>query len=358
MKKKIFAFIVAFAFSLNVVGAAFADVKTKSAPRQTQPLAASLPISDLVVAANSDRLLNQALPQVLAANQTMLKSILDKIDEIKNNTGVDLRQFEQFALGVASKKSANGDFDFEPVILAQGKIDAAAFVSLAKIAIGGKYREEKIAGKTIYIFTPAQVVKKTAPQNNKGAGNKTANNQSVFDKAMDKMFDKLSREFAVTAFDANTLTIGTTARVRETLQAKTRLGADVLSLINRKPNAIVNLALKVPNGMSSFIDLDNDELGKNIDSIRQISGAMDFSEGNAIVTLAAKTLKPEQAQSLKETLNGLQMVGAAMIGSSKGADKKVLSRLIETAQVSNAAGEVTLELKMPQSDIDILVGVK
>lgn len=353
MKKKIFAFLVACAFSLNVVGAAFAEVKTNDAKRQAPSLAASLPASDAVVTVNTQRLLNDALPQALNANQPMLKEILSKIDEVKTKTGVDLRQFEQFALGVASKKSASGALDFEPVILARGSINAAALVSLGKIAIGGKYREEKIGDKTVYIFTPAQVVQKAKPQPNKPAAN-----NSIFDKAMDKMFDKLSREFAVTAFDNNTLAIGTSERVRESLQSKTRLGADVLSLVNRKPNAIVNLAMKLPNGLSSFINLENDELGKTLGSIRQISGSMDFTEGNAVVALAAKTLKPEQAQVLKETLDGLQMFGGSMLGGAKGADKKVFARMIQNAQITNEAGEVMLELKVPQSDIDILVGIK
>jgi len=354
MKKKIFALLVAFAFGVNTFAAtAFAEVKTNENERQTQSLAALLPASDAVVTFNAQRLVNEGLPQFLSANQPMLKNILGKIDEVKNKTGVDLRQFEQFALGISTKGNLAKEFDFEPVVLARGSFNAGALISLAKIALNGKYREEKVGEKTVYIFTPPQTAQKIKPQNNKPQANKSA-----FEKALDKMIDKLSREFAVSSYDGNTLAIGSPMRVRETLQTKMRVSPEVLNLVNRKPNALINFGMTVPNGMSALINLDNDELGKNIDSIRQISGAIDVAEGNAIVSLAAKTLRPEQAQALKETLDGLQMVGKTLLGGAKGADKKVFARMIENARVTNNATEVMLDLQVPQNDIDILVGVK
>ncbi|MFN2391790.1 MAG: hypothetical protein ABR566_07460, partial [Pyrinomonadaceae bacterium] len=144
MKNKIFALLVACAFSLNLVGVAFADVKTKKTERQTQQLAASLPASDGVITLNTQRFFNEALPQILSANQPMLNGIVAKIDEIKNRTGIDLRQFEQFAVGISSKKVSAKKMDFEPVILARGNFNAGALLAVAKVASKGKYREEKI----------------------------------------------------------------------------------------------------------------------------------------------------------------------------------------------------------------------
>lgn len=356
MKKKIFALLVACAFGINAASVAFAQVKTMESERQAQTLAASLPASDVVVAVNTQRLFNEGLPQVLSNNQPMLKKILDEMDKIKSQTGVDLRQFEQFALGIASRNVSAKEFNFEPVMLVRGSYNPAAMISLAKVALGGKYREEKVGDKTVYIFTPPPA--KVKPQGNTPQSNKSPAKNSVFEKAMEKMFADLSREFAVGAFDGNTLAIGSTARLRETFQTRTRIDAEVLDLVNRKPNALINFGARLPNGMSGIVNLENDELGKNIDSIRQISGALDVADGNAMVSLMAKTLKPEQAQSLKDTLEGLQMIGKAFLGSAKGADKKVFGRIVENARVTNNGSEVMLDLQVPQSDIDILIGVK
>ncbi len=112
--------------------------------------------------------------------------------------------------------------------------------------------------------------------------------------------------------------------MRETFESKLRVGADVLDLVSREPNAVMSFGAKLPNGLSEFVDMDNDEIGKNLEAIRQISGAVDVGDGRATVSLVAKTLEAAQAKSLQETLEGLQMIGKAFIGGAKGADKKVL----------------------------------
>lgn len=353
MKKKIFAFFVVVAFVLNGIGTAFANTKPKKKVRQTTQLAALLPASEGALTLNAQRFFGEALPQVLSGNQPLLNDILGKIDEIKNKTGIDLRQFEQVAVGVQSKQISPTEIDFEPIVLARGSFNAGALVAVAKVASKGKYREEKIGGKTVYVFTMNGLVEKDKPSTTKPRAK-----PSIFEKAIDKMFAGLSRELAVTVYDNNTLAIGSRARVREIVGTKTRISSEVLDLVSRKPNAVISFGANLPSGLSKFVDLDNDELGKNIDAIRQMSGAMDVTDGNAVVSMMAKTLKPEQAQNLQETLEGLQIVGKALLDGSKGADKKVYSRMVDNARISRSGNEVMLDLQVPNSDITILIGEK
>lgn len=353
MKRKFFALLVVCTFVLNGIGTVFADTKTKKKVRQTNQLTTLLPASDGALSLNVQRFFNEALPQILAGNQPMLSGILGKVDEIKNNIGIDLRQFEQVAVGVKSKQISPSEIDFEPVVLARGNFNAGALVAVAKVASKGKYREEKIGDKTVYVFAMKELIEK-----NKPSTAKPKTKDSIFEKAIDKMFAGLSRELAVTVYDNNTLAIGSLARVRETFDTKTRISSEILNLVNRKPNAVISFGTKLPSELSKFIDLDNDELGKNIDAIRQISGAMDVNDGNAVVSLMAKTLKPDQAQGLQETLEGLQVVGKAFLGSSKSADKKVYGRMVENAKISRNGNEVMLDLQVPNSDINILIGEK
>ncbi|HXH70071.1 MAG TPA: hypothetical protein VNI60_07065 [Pyrinomonadaceae bacterium] len=348
MIKKVSAIFLACAFLLNGVGMVFAAPDTKKSAGQSAQLATLLPASDGVITVNMRRILSEALPQVLSSNQQMLGEILGKLDKVKNETGLDLRQFEQIAVGVSGKKTSAGEMAFEPVILARGTFNAGALLALAKVAAKGKYREEKIGSRTVYVFSMKQAIAQAKP--------KTVNpKSSMFEKAIDKMFKGLSDELAVTAYDNNTLAIGSVARVRETFDGKTRVGTDVLDLVNRKPNSIMSFGVKLPAGLSQFVDMDNDEIGKNLEAIRQISGAVDVGDGRASVSLVAKTLEAAQAKSLQETLEGLQMIGKAFIGGAKGADKKVFTRMIDSARISQSGNEVTLDLQVAQSDIDILV---
>jgi hypothetical protein len=348
MRNKFYALFVALAFVLNGVGTAFADTKTSKTANQTSQLVALLPTSDGVMTIDMKRLLSEAMPQILSGKPQMLGDVNAKIDEINQKTGLDLRQFEQVAVGVSAKQITAQEVDLEPFILARGKYNAAALIALAKLASKGKYREEKIGACSVFVFSGKEIIEQNKPQ--------TKN--SLFDKMIDRVINSLTKEVAVTAYDNNTLAFGSLNRVRDAFESKSRVNEEVSSLINRKPNAVVSFGGKLPNGLSKFIDLDNDELGTTLDTIRQVSGALEISGGNTTISIAAKTLKPEQAQSLLDTLQGLQMVGKALLGSSRSSDKQVYGRMIDNAKITRNAAEVMLDLQVPQNDINILLGVK
>ncbi len=360
MKKKFFALMIVWAFALNAVGTTFAAAKTNETTKQGSQLAALLPASDAAMTLNIQRLFSDALPQILSGNQPMLAEIVRKIDEVKTKTGFDLRQFEQVAIGVSNKKISAQEIEFAPVLLARGTFNANALIALGKIAVGAKgsnikYHEEKVGERTIYVFTSPSAIVKTVPLPNKPKI-PAAKTPSMFEKAIDKMFDRLSREFAVTAFDGNTLAIGSLARIRETLGTNQRIGSDVLNLVNRKPNAIANIGMRFPNGMSDFVpNLGNDEIGKNVAAIQYLSGAFDAGDGNGTISLSAKTLQPEQAKSMQEQLEGFQMLGKSFLGSSKIENKEIYGRMIENVKIARLGNEITLDLQVAQSDINVLL---
>lgn len=345
MKNKIFALFILAAFVFSAVALIFADTKTSKSKTE---LAALLPASDIVVTLDAQRLYNQALPQVLSANPGMLADINAHIDELKSKTGLDARQFQQVAVGLATRQISAKDVEFEPFVLARGSFNSGALLAVAKVASSGTYREEKIGGRTVYIFTAKEIVEKNKP---------TASN-SYFSKIFDKITRNLTREVAVTTYDDKTLAFGTPARVREAFETKTRVAGDVLGLVNRNANAVVSFGGNMPNGLSAFLPFDNDELGKNLDAIRQISGGLNIAGGNTALSVTAKTLKDEQAQGLKETMEGLQILGKAFLGGSKSPDKKVYARMVENAKIARVGSEVSFDLQVPQTDIDVIVGKK
>lgn len=345
MNRKIFAFLAGCAVILGAVGASFADPKAKKKPNQ---LLALLPPSDMVMTLDAKRLHGEALPQILSANQPLLTEITEKFDKIKATTGIDLKQFEQVAVGVNAVKVSEAQYSFEPLILARGQYNAASLISIAKIASNGKYREEKIGERAVFVFSTKEIV----------AQNKGKITNPIFGKMLDKILAGLGDEMALTSYDDKTLTIGSLVRVREVLETKTRLNGEVLELVSRKPNAIMSFGGRVPEGLSQFIELDNDELGKNLDAVRFLSGSMDVADGGTTVAFSAKTVNAEQAKGLKDTLDGLQMLGKALLGGSKSADKKVYGRMVENAKIAQVGNEITLDLQVPQADLNIIVGAK
>lgn len=345
MKHRFFALFIAFTFILNAVSVTFADTKSNK-----NGLLTLLPASDAVVALDGKRFFGVALPQILSGNKEMLDEINGKIDDFKAKTSIDIRQFEQIAVGVASRQISATETDFEPIVLARGNFSASQLLTLAKFASNGTYKEEKIGDRTVYVFSAKEIIEK----------NKPVAKSSLIQKILDKILPHLAGETAITAYDNNTLAFGKIERLRLMLDSggKSRVDANLLSLVNRNPNAVMSFAANLPKGLSSLIDLDNDELGKNLDAIRQINGMMDVSGENTMVSFTAKTLEVKQAQELSQTLTDLREVGKILLGSSKGADKKVYSRMLEGAKISQKGSEVIFDLQVAQTDINVLIGAK
>ncbi|MBK8466669.1 MAG: hypothetical protein IPL32_12645 [Chloracidobacterium sp.] len=346
MKIKFFALAVMTGLLLNIVGFAANDTGRSTVKyRQASRLVSLLPASDGVAVFDSKRFLVEAVPKLLSANQPMLNQFTTKLAEIENTSGIDLRKFDQIAVGLKMKATAEKGVDFEPVVIAGGDISSGALVAMAKIASKGKYREEKIGETSVYVFTMPEAAKKTPAQVK----------NSKIGQVIDQGVKSIATEVAVTSLDKNTLALGSLTRVRETLEAKSQVSTDISSLLSTKETAVMSFAFKTPTGFSKTFSLDNDELGSNIDSIQYMSGSLDVAAIGTSLQMMARTAKPEQALALKDMLDALQMIGKSLLGNAKQADKAIYGRMVKNAKLDARGNDVTLEVLVPQADIDVLV---
>jgi hypothetical protein len=51
----------------------------------------------------------------------------------------------------------------------------------------------------------------------------------------------------------------------------------------------------------------------------------------------------------------MQELGKNILGGSKRAEQQVLARMIGSAKIARSANDITLDLSVPQSDIDALI---
>ena len=329
MKYRIFAVLVLSVLVINLGGSTFAESKAR---RSGAELVSLLPASDGVMILDVKRFFGDALPKLLSSNQPMLAKVRGEIEKFQTRSGIDIRQFDSIAAGVSSKQLAAKKYDVEPVVIARGQTSSASLIAAAKQAPNVKYTEERFGERTIYIFAAPKIA--------------TAGPSS----------DKFADGIAVTAIDSTTLAFGTLGRVRQTLEGRTKVGTDLTALLGQNPTAVTSFAGKLPAGMKAFLPLENDEIGKNIDSIQYVYGNANVEADVASVQMTARTLQAAQAKSLHDTLVGLQSLGKAFLGGAKAADKQVYSRLINNVKFTQKGNEVVLDLQVPQSDIDILVG--
>ncbi len=317
-----------------------------------------LPASDAVVTADVKRLLNEALPRAFAADQAKLTQINADIDRLKTRTGVDLRSVEKIALGVkfrdlttaaAQKKSAetgqNGvvaagqPTKGEMVAIARGTFQDAPIVAAGRLAAKDKYRTEKYAGKNIYVFTLNERMK------------------------LFGLFDTRVSDVAVCVLDARTLAVGQLSRVREAIDAATgrgRVGAELVGLATRKPDAILGFGANVPPAALrelGVLGLDSDEITKNVASIRQVYGSIGMTANGFDMQATARTESAQAAKGLNDTLLAAKEVVAPLVSQflRNEAKARFVRNALDSLKVAATGNELQIQLEVAQSDLSTLV---
>ena len=342
MNRKILSVVTLLLLVLNAVGLSLAGPRKKIAvKRQVNPLVAKLPASDAVATVDARRFFDQAMPKLLASRADIVGKITTHLNEFQTKTGVDPRKFDRVAIGANFKHQAVRDFDIDFVALAQGSINAGALVAAAKLGSNAGYREEKVGEHTIYIFSARSIADKNLP----------ASGPAIVNGAV----DTVPAEMAVAVYDTNTIAIGSPGRVREALEGGSTVSPEISGLLTSRPNPVFAFAARMPEGVRNLLPMDNDELGKNIESIRFLTGWADVGVGNASMNMTAKTTNAESAQSLYDTVAFLQQFGKGLLGNSKKPQNAVYARLIDSAKLSKAGSDVALDLTVAQSDIDLLL---
>lgn len=351
MKTKFFALAAVAVMLLNVVGFANGDAQRAAAKKaQATRLVSMLPASDAVVVFDSKQFLNDSLPKLLAANQPLLNSFNSHINEVQAKTGIDIRKFDQLAAGFSIKQITAEKTDCQFVAIAGGDVNVGSLIALAKLGSDGKYREETVGGKTVYVFSIKDAARSTAQK---------TTNSTVAAAAVSKGIHDLPSEIAVTALDQNTIAFGNVDRIRDTIDATSKVSPDITVLLSSRETTVASFALKTRPGMTKMIDLDTDAVAKDLDSIQYVTGSMDVAAAGTSMQLMARTQKAEQAVALKDLLDVMQSLGSSIMSGSKKPDQQKLGRLVKSVKVGLKGNDVTVDLLVPQADIDAMVaGIK
>jgi hypothetical protein len=314
-----------------------ATTAATTAPAQ-DPLT-MLPASDAVVTADVRRVLNEALPRAFSTDQAKMTQINADIDRFKTRTGVDLRSIERMALGVRFREAGQAT-RMETVAIARGAFRADIIVAAGRLAAKDKYRTETYAGRNIYVFTLDEQMK------------------------LFGLFNMKLTDVAVCVMDTHTLAFGEISRVREAIDSsagKPRVGADLIGLATRTPNALIGFGANVPASATrelGGIGLDSDEISKSIASIRQLYGAIGMTGAGFDMQAVARTENAQAAQSLNDTITGAKEFISPLVGQflRNDAKAKLVRNTLDSLKVTTAGNELQLRLEVAQSDLTTLVG--
>ncbi|MFN2511888.1 MAG: hypothetical protein ABR568_10645 [Pyrinomonadaceae bacterium] len=300
-----------------------------------QSLLAKLPASDAVAQVNVKRVLTEAMPKLLAGNSAKMAEVDSQIEQFKTRTSLDLRSFDEIAVGMRYSYPSTGITKIETVGVARGAFNTGAIVAAGKMAANGKYREEKYLGKTIYIFTLDQQVKLLG------------------------LLDLKIRELAVTPIDANTLALGDLDRVRNTVAAsreKRRPNPELITLATQDPNAIVGFGGNVTAELLQNLRIGNEAIAKDVSAVRQAYGSLAMTDKDLELLVAARTVDASSARSLGDTLEGLKQFGALFTNRLSGIRGVLARSALGNLKITTQGNELKIRTAVAQSDVAPLVG--
>lgn len=183
----------------------------------------NLPEADTLIYINPQRILNEAAPRLMPEKE--LAEMRQAFTEVKQRAGVDPSKIDYIVIAVRFRKPT-AELTFMPpevLAVASGDFSAASLIVLARLAAGGKLRDEAYGGKTLGLFT-IDPIAKAAEKN--------------------PILKSLS-EIGIAPVNETTIGIGTTAYLKAAIDANAgqgRISTESLNSLLRDPSALVSVA--------------------------------------------------------------------------------------------------------------------
>ncbi len=321
-------------FGAIVLSVSFSAGASLTAQTAQTNLLGSLPPSDAVALVDVKRVMNEAIPKVLASNPTKLNEVNAQLERFKTRTGLDPHSFNRLAVGMRYTYPRAGITKVESVGLAEGTFNPAALAAAGRIAADGKYREENYKGKTIYLFSLEDHIR------------------------LFGVLDLRFSELAVSPLTNTTLALGNLESVRAVIDlgnTPQNANAELISLALRQPNAIVSFGGNVSPALIENLRIGNDAIAKDVASVKQVYGSVGMSATDLDLFAAARTTNAAAARNLSETLEGLRQLGALFIHRLPAAKALLAKSALTNLKVTTSGNELQLSTGVAQADLAPLV---
>lgn len=333
MNKKVLTSSLALAFLLlNLVSTSSPRSLARTPSTRTEPPAdvlSLLPASDAVAVVDVHRLLNEALPRIFSGDLAKLAQVNSEVEQFKTRTGIDPRTFDRVALGLRYTYPSATVTKIETVAIAHGTFDARALIAAGRSAASGKYREVNHHGATIAVFNIGDQIKFL------GLWNMKVN------------------ELAACALDRNTLAIGSLPNVRAAIEAgkSGRASSDLVALATRDPNALIGFSGSVTSELLKNLNVGNDAIAKDVNSIRQVYGSIGMTEKDFTLLLVARAATAADARNLSDTVTGLKQLGGILIARLAPAKKNLAQSALDNLQITTRANELEIRTQFAAADL-------
>jgi hypothetical protein len=328
---KSYAFLLALVFVMLALPIVGLGQSTKATPaRQAPSLLSLLPTSDAVALVDVNRVLDEALPKLLAENPQKLAEVSAELATLKSQTGLDVSSFDQIALGLQYTYPGEGITKIRSVALARGTFNAGAIVAAGRVAANGKYLERKYQGKTIYVFTLDRQLRLLG------------------------LWDLKIRDLAVVSLDGNTLALGDLESVQgaiDAIRTHKHANAELIALASRDPNAVVGFGGNISPALMQSLKLSNDSIARELTAVRQVYGSLGMTSTDLELMMAARTVDTYSAKNLGDTVEGLKQFGALFINRLSAAKGTLARSALTNLKITTQGNELQIRTAVAQSQV-------
>ena len=329
MKKKIWVALVALILTASVAGLPRYAVNATTAVG----VLSYLPASDAIMVVDVRRLLTQTVPKIFSGDLSRIAQANAEIEKFKARTGIDPRSFDRVVIGTRFTYPSPKTTKLETVAIAQGAFNAKEIAASVRTAAGTGYREEKYHGATIMLVNINDQMKVLG------------------------LWDMQVKELGVCVLDPNSLALGDLEKVRAAIDAgkKGRANAELAALATRDPNAVMGFGANIPRELLATLNVGNDTIAKDVNSIRQAYGSVGSTQTDVSVMLVARTDSPESAQNLSDTVTGLKQLGGFLVGQLKEPRKTLAQNALDNLKITTRGVELEIRTQVAAASLASLI---
>jgi hypothetical protein len=340
--KRIFALLltVTLLFALATTATAqnpqsiSASAPTTISTQDIRGVLATLPEADTLVYLNPRRIVNEAAPRLMS--ETDLAGMRKTFADMNQFAGVDPTKVDFIVMAVRFRKPGS-DLKFTPpefMAVASGDFKADSLMNLARMASGGKLRDETYGSKTLSLMTIDPLVK----------------------EAEKNPFLKSFTEVGLVILNANAIAVGTPGYLRAAMDAADgngRISTESLNSLLRDPTVLASVAGSPMNSFAKSFGImgteSNPRPPRCDSNLGNFYVALTMDATNFMLRGAMGADNPDTANIMNSLLSGFMRQAASYIPDKTG--QTVMSSL----QLAARDNEVVLSADVPhQTVIDFI----
>jgi hypothetical protein len=286
-----------------------------------------LPEADMLIYINPQRIINEVIPKVLPAKD--VEEMRKAFDDVKKNVGINPTSVDYIVLAVRFKKPTD-DLNFQPpefMLVASGDFSAESLMMLARMAAGGKLRDEKYGTRTMGLITIDPLVK----------------------EAEKNPLLKSLTEMGIVSLNGNTIAAGSPSYLRAAADAsdgKERISTATLNSLVRDTSALASVSGTPWHSFAKSFGIlgtqSNARAARCESNIGDLYAAITMDATNFMVRGAMNADNPDTAKIFSNLYSGL--LGYATSSIPDPAAQTMLKGLAITAE----GNEVLLRADFPQ----------